>query len=147
MIICILQSPLSKKGSSLKVALVGLLVGILGAIPSAFAADWQVLTEHEGFVDYVDVASIKKKENVRAVWRLRSYKSTQTDASKPYRSTKTLWEYDCKNERGRATYVIGYSDEMGGGLNVMSGTDSSGNWTPIIPETIGETALKAVCNR
>lgn len=131
----------------MKIAIVGLLVGTLGVIPSAFAADWKLIDDGEEFAFYLDADSIKKNESMRTAWTLRSYKSKQrAPKGQQYQSIKIFGEYNCKNDKKRNTYSIVFPGQMADG-SAIDADEVPSNWLPIVPDSIGESAFKTVCNR
>jgi hypothetical protein len=112
---------------------------------SAFGvrAEWdRVGTSVSGNTFYLDFSTIKKTAVGYRVWELVNFTEREYGAY----SSKTLWEYDCNEERLRSLQTSELSEPMGEGA-VVDGKTSPSQWHYVEPQSAGETLLKIVCSR
>ncbi len=114
------------------------------------ASDWRLVAEG---VDHstleIDLGSIKPQDGFVTAWVRRSYKSPQTDLGRhAYRSTMTLWAYDCKADRSQLLQSMAFEGPAGRGSAVASENRylSKDAWSYVQPDTVDEAALKFVCS-
>lgn len=84
------------------------------------------------------------------MWELEDYLSVKTAAAGDrYKSAKTFWAYNCREETKALTSFIMYSGSMGEGEAVFTFTVQERNWewTPVAPGTSGETTWKIACGK
>jgi Surface-adhesin protein E len=107
-------------------------------------AEWEKVTDDTENTPYVDSDTIRRKGNLVKMWELRDYTNIRTVEAGSLLSVKALNEYDCAEERQRVLALVEYSNNMGRGKLVY--TDSiTGEWSQIVPETVGQTMLKLAC--
>ena len=63
-----------------------------------------------------------------------------------YLSSKTQWEFDCKEEKLRILALTWFSGQMGSGKVVFSGSET-GKGEPIQPGSIAESLWKIACGK
>ena len=115
---------------------------------SALATNWAYVGEVDTALVYVAVDSTRYTGYVAKVWVLYDYKAAhhlKLEDDKYYWSVKAQQEFDCKEKRSRILYLAWYSGEMGKGNNVKSKATPKMNWTPVIPESFGESLWKWEC--
>jgi len=95
---------------------------------------------------HVNPSTISRKGNKVRVWDLMDYRTTP-DRNTPYLSTKRQTEYDCKELRSRLIFISAYSGNLGKGEIVNTATNTSSDWTPIVPESVGEILWRVACRR
>lgn len=125
------------------------LLLILMVLSTNVLAEWTEFYSDETGADYVDLQSIRKKENKVKMWTLDDFKSVQifTDGNIRRLSQVGHYEYDCSEETIRQLDFSWYSGNMGNGEVVYS--DSNMNHEPesIIPSTIGEKKFNIACSK
>lgn len=105
-------------------------------------AEW-VKVANNDFADYyIDPATIRKDGNLRKVWQIQNLK--QRDKEGGRLSSRSRWEFDCKQERSRPLSFSTHSEAMASGTTLMSHS-ASDQWDDIPPESISEAVLKIVC--
>jgi hypothetical protein len=124
------------------------LLWLLMLVSQPVWAEWVELYGITGATDththHLDPASVRKTENGRRAWVMDSYQQPQTNSLGTFQSTKILREVDCSGGRSRYLQGHAYSGQMGEGSLVHSVT-TSGAWSFVVPESGGETSLKAIC--
>ena len=125
-----------------------LLLGLMFLLTATAAmAEWTAIAENDELIVYVDTATIRRNGNLVKMWDLRDFKTIQTTASgASFLSSKAQNEYDCKEEKMRLLAFSWFSGQMGRGKVVFSHSDPE-KWTPIGPDSIGETFWKIACGR
>lgn len=115
---------------------------------SALAADWKLIGDdiEQGVKTSIDKNTISKKGTMAQMWSVVDYESPRSADGKVHLSTKSLDEYDCKNEQYRTLAFYWYSSHKGDGELVYSETNP-GTVQPIIPGSVGEIAWKIVCGK
>ena len=125
-----------------------LLLGLMLLMTAtAASAEWNLVDESESFVQYVDIATLRRSGNLVKLWDLRAYKTAQTLAGDSYFSNKAQQEYDCKEERVRALAYTFFDGKMGNGKIVFTNSETSMKWQPIEPGSVGETLWKIACGK
>lgn len=105
-------------------------------------AEWERIGKSsDGITSYLDYATIKKTRNGYRAWTL--YDQSTRDKYGDL-SAVMLDEYDCKEERTRILQFRSFYGHMGT-EGIHSVQDATGQWSYPMPETTGETLLKAVC--
>ena len=124
-----------------------LLMGLLLVVTAgAASAEWTRVGATDGYFVYVDRATIRRNGNLVKMWDLRDYKTLRTVAGDSYLSSKTQWEFDCKEERLRVLAFSWYSGQMGHGIGIFSNSDTQ-KWEPTTPESMGEILWKIACGK
>ena len=92
-----------------------------------------------------DSTTIRIDGNRVKMWVLNDYKKVIAPSyGKPYLSTISQMEFDCKEEQIRGLYFSNYSGNMGSGELIYSDTDST-KWVPVVPRSTGEYVWKFAC--
>lgn len=107
----------------------------------AFAANWvYVLTNDTGTVYYYDSDTIQRSGQWVIVWEKWDH---SRDKTVPQREQKIRWRYDCAGRTSTPLQLTKYFPNR---------TNETITWetyqqkaAAIIPETVGEAQLKAVC--
>jgi len=120
---------------------------LLVAISTNAVAEWVKFSETEqGTTVYVDPNTIRRSGKKVKMWNMLDFKKTQVVAEVPFRSTKALHEYDCKEERFRMMSLSVHSNNLGLGNTVHSDSDPK-QWTPISPTSLESSLLEYVCKK
>jgi hypothetical protein len=103
-----------------------LIAGILAALVSAAVqARWTKVAETNDTIYYIDFKTIRKTPSGYRVWELKDYKKSNTGGW----STKTLYEYNCKEEQYRHLDATYYSSHMGGEVFSIQKVSNQGGCT------------------
>lgn len=99
---------------------------------------------------YVDPASIKKKADNKAnMWVLDDYEALQrSQGGHYYNSQKTLYEFNCKENKFNIRAIVSYSGNMGKGDVVHMGDfseDDGSPWMAIVPNSRSEMNFEFAC--
>ena len=127
-----------------------LLMGLMLLVTAGGAsAEWTRVSDIDQFVQYVDIATIRRNGNLVKMWDLMDNKTVQTSPStgKYYLSSKMQQEYDCKGEKVRILAFTNFSGKMGKGNVVYADGNVRAEWEPIEPGSIGETLWKIACGK
>ena len=122
-----------------------LVVCLLSAIITGpVRAEWKLISFGPETEYYLDPATVKGVGSVRRVWELSNERFNS--ASKPYRSVRSLNEYECKEGKVRTIQMTAFEGQMALSMPAVTITTAS-DWTFVAPNTIGEVFLRWVCNR
>lgn len=107
---------------------------------------WIEIGSDGNLTTYIDSASIHKKDGRVKMWDLYDFETTRELGGAKFKSYKRLTEYDCKESQYRTLADSFHYGNMGiGGL--LAAHDSTGNWEPVLPESIVETSFKFACKK
>lgn len=109
-------------------------------LPAA-AANWVYVTKSaNGSVYYYDADTVQRSGDLITAWEKSDHSN---DKTKKERESKDRYRYDCSNRTSTLLNSINYYPD---------GASKSFTWEnyeqknePVIPETIGEAILEAVC--
>ena len=93
---------------------------------------WVKVEGNEFVTGYADPSTIIKSGKEVKMLALVDFKTVSRSGSRQYLSMKAQHEYDCKGSRWRMVNFTYYSENMGKGETVHSGT-GTGEWMPIMP--------------
>ena len=113
-------------------------------------AEWELVADIENYVQFVDKATKRKKDNFVEMWRMNNYFDEQLNSQgKKYKSVKIFDSYDCNNKARGVVSFVQYFEQYGRGDVVLSHTAKSIEiqYHPIVPESIGEGLWKIACGR
>ncbi len=123
---------------------------LLLTFSSSAWAEWVEITgDADGHaISYVDPSTIRKNGSMVKMWGLTDFVNAQVypSSGKTYFSWKAQNEYDCQDERKRTLAISYHSGKMGGGDTVYL-DNTSGQWAPVAPESIGENLWKFACGK
>ena len=124
-----------------------LLLGLMMLMTAtAASAEWTIAGGNAAADSYVDRATIRRNGDLVKMWDLGDFKKMRTVQSYSYLSHKSQQEHDCKEEKIRTLAFLWFSGQMGNG-NVVYSNSNPGEWTPISPESIGESLWKIACGK
>jgi hypothetical protein len=130
--------------------LIGALLGGFFCF-NALAVNWQSMGLREQGIFYIDRDSISSPDaahkHIRQVWSMLDYRDPQKNAlGKTYRSTRSLIEVDCDNNRSK---TLSLSLHAGAKLTgeVLTSEGVIAPWQPIPPDTPLVHIKKAICDR
>ncbi|MEA3031850.1 MAG: hypothetical protein QOG13_3175 [Sphingomonadales bacterium] len=119
-----------------------LLAALATVATPAEAADWRYLTANAvGGQVYYDATSIQRTGNKARLWIRVDH---SRDRSTRAREVRELWSYDCGAQTTLALSSISYLPN-GAILAQRVLADDPFDYTPVIPESIAETAMRLVC--
>ena len=119
-----------------------LLLTLMLVTGSAFA-EWVKVTEAANANFYIDVDTIRKDGDLRKVWALADLKQRGKDDEI---STRTRFEFDCKEDRRRNLSSSTHSAPMANGTTLTQ-LNEVGAWRDVAPNTVYAGILKMVCAR
>ena len=93
-------------------------------------------------VHFYDPTSMKNNGRFKKVWILTSYGEEQTGG---YRSVKSFYELDCKEDRARSYTMLLYTDEMAAGDVIGAQHDKLKEWSVYPADSIFSQIADAVC--
>lgn len=109
-------------------------------------AEWTRLGEDDqGMVLYIDHTTLRQKEDGARLWTLLDFANTKIIADTPFKSGKTLHQYDCLGERARILSMSFHSGNMGLGKTVHFDSTPQA-WEPVSPSSIGSEAFDYACS-
>jgi len=128
--------------------LIFMLLGLFVTF-NAMAVDWQSMGLMDLGVFYIDRDTISSPESgnkhIRQVWSMLDYREPQKNAlGKSYRSSRSLIEIDCENNK---TKTVSLSLHAGPRLSgeVLTSEGVIGPWQSIPPDTPLVHIKKAIC--
>lgn len=120
------------------------LAAMLAAVPAHAAESWTEIASTARKKVLLQRDSIKPHGDAVEAWTMYRYDELQTDVGKtPYRSSRYLYDYDCKGGREKARRVVSHN----GPLEVHD-IDLSRrmDWKPVGgPGTVSGVVFKQVC--
>lgn len=126
-----------------------ILASILTLLSTSAFAEWTYVGDADDYslTMYANLATIRKNGHMVKMWDLSDYKTTiGFSDGKSKLSSKSQVEYDCKEERSRGLALIDTSGHMGEG-DVVFNSSNVQNWSPVSPDSIGETLWKIACGK
>lgn len=79
----------------------------------------------QGEAHYFDPETVQKDGHYRKVWILSSYQQMQSGG---YRSVKSLYEFDCREEKARSYTMLLYPDTKAVASIIGAQHDKSKDW-------------------
>jgi Surface-adhesin protein E len=121
-----------------------LLVIFLLVVITPAKAEWvKVGTESpQGETHYFDPETTKMNGPLRKVWVLSNYGKKLAGG---YRSVKSFYEFDCKEERARSYTMLLYTDKMATGDVIGAQHDKLKEWSIYPTGSIFSHIADAVC--
>lgn len=104
-------------------------------------AEWELVGSSGDLEVYIDRVEKIDDTSIK-FWSLYSYKSKN---SKGARSSKEKNLGNCKELNSSTTYMVAYSESMGTGSVVDSKEIILPSFTPVVPDSVGETSLVTAC--
>lgn len=112
------------------------------------ASDWASIGETSLSYWYMDKESIAPVDSKMKAWFLVDYIEEQSNLyGKKFKSSKHLSYFDCKSKTSVTVQSAIFSENLGEGTTVdsYSANKKDLEYIDVMPDTIGETALQAVC--
>jgi len=114
---------------------------LLALATSPAFAGWEKVVETDGFVDYIDPATLRKDGNFQKVWKLHDRKQRSADGAM---SRRMLEEFDCLKLRNRTLSFSLHSESMGGGRTIIT-VNTPAPWENKTPALIDASTNGVVC--
>jgi hypothetical protein len=111
-------------------------------------ADWVEVnfSSKRGMTTYIDPQTIQLHGNLAQLLVLADFREMQQSRwSTPYRSAKTLQEFDCVEEQSRIISMTRFAGNMGLGEVVLSGDKPDTAWTTMASGSINRLLFKLAC--
>jgi len=99
-----------------------------------------------GTTFYVDLISIRKSGDKAKMWSLHDHKSARNTLGFMSLSSKSLNEYDCKEDQVIMLFLSVYSGNMGKGEVALTMMDIV-TWAHVPPGTISKILLNLACGK
>ena len=112
-------------------------------------AEWTKAAESDekgGYTIYVDLASIRKANNIAKMWVLFDYKIEQKATGVNFLSQKIRREYNCEEKLMRILAFSLFSRHMEKGELIRSYSQPQ-KWLEVQSDSMDETELKIVCDQ
>lgn len=106
----------------------------------------EVGSDENDLTNYIDLDSIHKKGSRVKIWGMYDFKIARDFGDYKFKSHKRLTEYDCKKGQYRMLSGSFHYGSMGIG-EVLDAQDSTGNWEPVIPDSIEDAYFKFACKK
>jgi hypothetical protein len=112
-------------------------------------AEWIKYSEAgTGSEYFFDSSTIRKDGDKFLLWTLRSFKTYQSMDGRSYKSVKSQFELNCREDAYRAGHIVVYAEPMGSGEVVISDPAPASNpWLPIVPDTVTVDLKSAICKK
>ena len=130
----------------IRLLLIALTLLVLSSGPAY--AEWVKVSDSDetGKTVYVDPATVRRNSNLVKMWQFYDYKTVQTVGGNRFLTAKEQWEFDCAEERSRVVARKEFSGNMGSGTMVFTNSQV-GKWTPVVPDSVGQTVWKVACEK
>ena len=119
------------------------LIALVALASISAQAEWIFLIEQDGVKHFVDSSVKKTDDGMRRIWVLLNMDMGAALASFSY-SSRSLQEWDCRQERYRILTAKTYSGLMASG-SIIREMEAASDWSYIPPESIGVRYLKFAC--
>lgn len=115
--------------------------------PAGPMPGWRTLAlSHEALPVYLHGEIQKMGQGLLAVWMHRELANAEYfEKEKIYRSTRERIVVDCKSARTAVTDAVFYSEHFGKGRIAGATKGSAAEMFPVVPDSVEEQLLKAVC--
>jgi hypothetical protein len=125
---------------------------LMTALSTCAAADWVLIFRYSDADVYANPSTIDRVKDKSTMWNLTDSRKDKDFLGVRYRSSMTLFEYDCAQMTSREVKLMYYGGQMGQGE--LSGTSPpAGGYflgypaLPLQPDTPAELAWKMACGR
>ena len=120
-------------------------------ITSPCYSKWVKIREEKRFSEYIEIDSVKKRNDFIYLWSMLDYKKTNISGNL---SVKYYSKYNCSKMKYKIISIIEYTTSMGKGRNftytknLTNETDESTelNWKQPLPDSPDYDRLVYVCN-
>lgn len=117
----------------------------LAMIDGSASAGWEALAVSEtGMTVYVDRTTIHRDLYLVTMAVLHDYQLPEQLSTGSFLSFTAQQQYDCGEVRSRTIRAVVFTDHMGTGAVLYSGTGDD-TWQPVTPMTINHALWRAAC--
>jgi surface-adhesin protein E len=123
-----------------------MLLGVLMMMSHGLAyAGWEaVAVSDTGLTVYIDRTTIQRDTYVVTMSVLHDYQVPEVLSSGSFLSFTARQQYDCGEQRSRTLRAVVFTEHMGNGAVLYSGTGDE-IWQPVTPMSINHALWQAVC--
>lgn len=118
------------------------------SLSNSVLAEWIFVGENNRSAAYIDTA-IRRTSDIATYWVLFDYKAEQVSqrSGRRYRSEKAQHQINCRQERNRTIFFTWHSDQMGNGVVIYTGENTT-NWEPTSsPGSYGNVFFNYLCSK
>lgn len=114
-------------------------------LSGAASAAWERAGRTDTFAAYADRASIRLQGNTARMWQMYDYGAPQTyPDNRRYLSTRSHYEYDCREMKARLLAIRAYPGNMAKGKPIASESPAP-EWRAVGTESILATLREFAC--
>ncbi len=122
-----------------------ILLGFLVMFEGAAYAGWEaVAVSDTGITVYIDRTTIQRNTYVVTMSVLHDYQMPERLSSGSFLSFTAQQQYDCGEARSRTIRAVVFTEHMGSGSVLYSGTGDD-TWQPVTPMSINHALWQAAC--
>ena len=122
-----------------------MLFGLLLLFEGSAYAGWEAVAVSEtGMTVYIDRATIHRNTDVVTMSVLHDYQMPEHLSSGSFLSFTAQQQYDCGEARSRTMRAVVFTEHMGNGSILYSGTGDD-TWQPVTPMSINYALWQAAC--
>ena len=107
-------------------------------------AKWTAMAQSYDYIQYVNLATIRKSGDIVSIWQLLDFKTMQNLNGQYYLSIELLQEVNCKARLTRSIRALLFYGQFAQGAMVKK-LDMPNPWEEIQLESGGETLWKLAC--
>ena len=122
-----------------------MVLGFLTIITGPAYAGWEAIAVSEiGMTVYIDRTTIQRDRYLVTMSVLNDYQAPEKLSSGSFLSFTSQQQYDCGEARSRIMATVVFTDHMGHGTVLYSGTGDD-TWQPVTPMSINHALWEAAC--
>ena len=122
-----------------------ILLGFFVIFEGSAYAGWEpVAVSETGMTVYIDRATIQRNTYVVTMSVLHDYQIPEHLSSGSFLSFTAKQQYDCGEVRSRTLRAVVFTEHMGNGTVLYSGTGDD-TWRPVTPMSIHHALWQAAC--
>ena len=122
-----------------------MLFGFLVLFEGGAVAGWEaVAVTDTGITVYLDRTTIHRNTDVVTMSVLHDYQTPERLSSGSFLSFTAQQQYDCGEARSRTIRAVVFTEHMGNGSVLYSGT-ADDTWQPVTPMSINHALWQAAC--
>ena len=122
-----------------------ILLGFLVMFEGSAGAGWEAVAISEaGMTVYIDRTTIQRNTDVVTMSVLHDYQMPERLSSGSFLSFTAQQQYDCGEARSRTIRAVVFTEHMGNGSVLYSGTGDD-TWQPVTPMSISHALWQAAC--
>ena len=122
-----------------------IVLGLVLIFGGAAHAGWDaVAVTDTGMTVYIDPTTIERDTYMVTMSVLHDYRTPEHLSSGAFLSFTSLQQYDCGEVRSRTIRAVVYTEHMGSGSVLYSGTGND-TWQPVTPMSINHALWQVAC--